>query len=136
MSFESSISLATKTRVCSFSRNDDCVEGGESVLLDLLPVVEEMRRKFPQHFTTLTRVPATFERILPKRYVMKFSSLYVWQKWLPHVTCMINSKFCPRCGHKPAHGGQSHDKYIFSTVSRLSSNSFGCFSSVPSLVTC
>ena len=46
-----------------FSRNDDCVEGGESVLLDILPVVEDMRRKFPQHFTTLTRVPATFERI-------------------------------------------------------------------------
>lgn len=44
-------------------RNDDCVEGGESVLLDILPVVEDMRRKFPQHFTTLTRVPATFERI-------------------------------------------------------------------------
>ena len=46
-------------------RNDACVEGGESVLLDAFAVVEEMRVKHPQHFATLTRVPATFVKAPP-----------------------------------------------------------------------
>ena len=46
----------------SCCRNDACVEGGESMLLDAFAVVEEMREKHPQHFATLARVPATFER--------------------------------------------------------------------------
>lgn len=41
-------------------RND--VEGGRSSLLDVFPVINELRTKFPQHFTTLTEVPATFSR--------------------------------------------------------------------------
>ena len=45
-----------------YHRNDACVEGGESVLLDAFAVVEEMRKKHPQHFATLTRVPTTFQR--------------------------------------------------------------------------
>ena len=40
-------------------RFDDCIEGGESVWLDGFLVVEEMRRRFPQHFKTLTEVSAT-----------------------------------------------------------------------------
>ncbi len=31
------------------------------MLLDMLPVVEDLRRKWPEHFHTLTRVPATFQ---------------------------------------------------------------------------
>jgi len=50
-------------------RNDACVEGGESVLLDAFAVVEEMRVKHPQHFATLTRVPATFEKAHPMELV-------------------------------------------------------------------
>ncbi len=41
-------------------RNDESVEGGVTVLLDLHPILEELRTKHPQHFATLTRVPATF----------------------------------------------------------------------------
>ena len=52
-----------------YCRNDACVEGGESVLLDAFAVVEEMRKKHPQHFATLTRVPTTFQRIHSKRLV-------------------------------------------------------------------
>ena len=50
-------------------RFDECVEGGESILLDTYPVVEEMRRKYPKQFDTLTRVPATFETIPSDRSV-------------------------------------------------------------------
>ena len=42
-------------------RND--VIGGESLLLDTFPVLEEMRIKHPDEFHTLTRIPATFQRI-------------------------------------------------------------------------
>ena len=44
-------------------RFDECVEGGESILLDAYPVVEEMRRKHPKQFDTLTKIPAIFEKI-------------------------------------------------------------------------
>lgn len=44
-------------------RNDDCVQGGENVLLDAFPVVEEFKTRHPQHFKTLTRIPSTFQRI-------------------------------------------------------------------------
>ena len=39
------------------------------MLLDAFAVVEEMRKKHPQHFATLTRVPTTFRRIHSKRLV-------------------------------------------------------------------
>ena len=42
-------------------RND--VVGGESLLLDTFSVLEEMRIKHPEEFHTLTRVPATFQRV-------------------------------------------------------------------------
>ena len=51
-------------------RMDECVEGGESILLDAYAVVEEMRKKHPQHFDTLVRVPATFEQIYYDRYIL------------------------------------------------------------------
>ena len=48
-------------------RND--VIGGESRLLDTFPVLEEMRIKYPEEFHTLTRVPATFQRMHTNRLV-------------------------------------------------------------------
>ena len=44
-------------------RNDSCIEGGESILLDSYAVVKEMRKTHPQQFETLTRIPATFQKI-------------------------------------------------------------------------
>ena len=44
-------------------RFDDCVTGGESVLLDSLPVLEELKRKYPTYFDTLVSIPATFQKI-------------------------------------------------------------------------
>ncbi len=39
------------------TRYDDCVQGGESTLVDIYPVIEEFRRKHPKHFEVLSRVP-------------------------------------------------------------------------------
>jgi len=44
-------------------RNDPCVEGGETIILDGFAVVEELRRSFPNQFNTLTRTPVTFDKI-------------------------------------------------------------------------
>ena len=43
------------------------MEGGKSIVLDVVPVINELRTKFPQHFTTLTEVPATFNRFKTQR---------------------------------------------------------------------
>ena len=50
--------------VCRF---DECVEGGESIVVDLLAVMERLRVTHPHHFATLVRIPATFIRIHYKR---------------------------------------------------------------------
>ncbi|XP_078671845.1 putative gamma-butyrobetaine dioxygenase isoform X2 [Branchiostoma floridae x Branchiostoma belcheri] len=44
-------------------RFDPEVSGGESVLLDVFPVVEHLRVHYPDDFDTLVRVPATFHKI-------------------------------------------------------------------------
>ena len=46
--------------ICRF---DKCVEGGESILLDTYPIVEELRRKHPKQFDTLTRVSVPVKRL-------------------------------------------------------------------------
>ena len=51
-------------------RFDPCVNGGESILLDAYPVLEELRQKHPEHFATLARVPATFQKIHYERYIL------------------------------------------------------------------
>ena len=43
----------------SFKRFDDCVEGGESIIIDTYPIIEEFRIKHPKQFDVLTRVPYT-----------------------------------------------------------------------------
>jgi gamma-butyrobetaine dioxygenase len=44
-------------------RNDECVTGGDSTIVDALAVVEKFRVTHPHHFSTLVRVPATFHSI-------------------------------------------------------------------------
>ena len=44
-------------------RFDDCVTGGESVFVDAWHVAEMLRATYPDYFKTLTRVPATFQKI-------------------------------------------------------------------------
>ena len=53
------------TFVCRF---DECVDGGDSILLDGFAVVEEMRKVYPKQFDTLTRVPTTFQKIRYERF--------------------------------------------------------------------
>ena len=45
--------------VCRF---DDCVEGGESIVVDTYPVIKQLRSEYPKHFDVLTRVPYTTHR--------------------------------------------------------------------------
>eukprot|EP00041_Stephanoeca_diplocostata_P023484 m.578093 g.578093 ORF g.578093 m.578093 type:complete len:183 (+) comp22303_c0_seq8:140-688(+) len=44
-------------------RFDDVVRGGESTLLDLVALMDVFRRRHPEHFATLCRVPVRFEKI-------------------------------------------------------------------------
>ncbi|XP_065882771.1 gamma-butyrobetaine dioxygenase-like isoform X4 [Dysidea avara] len=44
-------------------RYDDSVIGGESLLLDCYPILEDLKNNYPEQFHTLTRVPATFQSI-------------------------------------------------------------------------
>ena len=53
---------------CGLYRNDDCVVGGDSTIVDALAVVEKFRVTHPHHFSTLVRVPATFHCIHSDRY--------------------------------------------------------------------
>ena len=53
---------ACNYNLCMY-RFDECVEGGENMLLDTYPVLEEMRRTHPKQFDTLARIPVTFQRL-------------------------------------------------------------------------
>ena len=44
-------------------RFDDCVTGGETVFVDVWHVAETLRATCPNYFDTLTRVPATFQKM-------------------------------------------------------------------------
>ena len=57
----------------NYYRNDNCVVGGDTIVVDALAVVERLRVTHPHHFDTLVRVPATFQRIHYNRYVILFS---------------------------------------------------------------
>ena len=51
-----------------YGRNDECVTGGLSLIVDGLAVVEKLRVTHPHHFDTLVRVPTTFQRIYDSEY--------------------------------------------------------------------
>ena len=63
-----SVCMESVSDICVY-RNDECVEGGESIIVDALAVVEKFRVTHPHHFSTLVRVPATFHRIHYDRYI-------------------------------------------------------------------
>jgi gamma-butyrobetaine dioxygenase len=44
-------------------RNDPCVEGGESTLLDAFGVVQRLREEHPKYFDVLSTIPITFEKV-------------------------------------------------------------------------
>ena len=44
-------------------RFDDCVEGGESYLVDVYDVAQRLKSEHPHHFKTLTEVPYTAQRV-------------------------------------------------------------------------
>ncbi|CAI8039430.1 Gamma-butyrobetaine dioxygenase [Geodia barretti] len=44
-------------------RNDSCVSGGDTIVVDALAVAEKLRLTHPNHFATLVRVPVTFQRV-------------------------------------------------------------------------
>ena len=46
-----------------FNRFDDCVVGGESLIVDLFKVATEFRQTNPEEFKTMCTVPATFQKI-------------------------------------------------------------------------
>ena len=61
-------------------RFDPCVNGGESILLDAYPIMEELRQKHPEHFATLARVPATFQKVHYERYKLWFREGTWWKR--------------------------------------------------------
>ena len=97
-------------------RFDECVEGGESVLLDAFAVVEELREKQPHLFDTLARVPATFERIHYNRLVDPHTASYS-SSYSSSLTVSINESL---------HGAKTFTD--ISTVLQSSSRSKQCFS--------
>ncbi|XP_064605966.1 LOW QUALITY PROTEIN: probable gamma-butyrobetaine dioxygenase [Liolophura sinensis] len=44
-------------------RFDNLVVGGESIFLDVFPLMEDFRSTYPQEFEDLARIPATFQKI-------------------------------------------------------------------------
>ena len=43
-------------------RFDNCVEGGESIIVDTYPVIKQLRKEHPKQFEVLTRVPYIVHR--------------------------------------------------------------------------
>ena len=58
-------------------KRDDCVTGGETVLVDSLFAAEEFRRLHPHEFATLTKAPVTYWRV---RYGWKKPAHYNYQR--------------------------------------------------------
>ncbi len=78
-------------------RNDDCLEGGLSMLLDTYPILKELKAKHPQHFATLTRVPATFIA-LHSGYVF-LCTMHVTCKYAYDVLPDLVLQTCPTKSH-------------------------------------
>ena len=72
-----------------YIRNDPCVEGGESLLLDLYPIVSELKKKHPREFETLTKVPVTFQRKIMNRYNMCTLCKYMYSVYTIGMSILI-----------------------------------------------
>eukprot|EP00057_Strongylocentrotus_purpuratus_P018327 XP_011672801.1 PREDICTED: gamma-butyrobetaine dioxygenase [Strongylocentrotus purpuratus] len=68
---------------------DDMVLGGESIFLDGFCIAEEFREKFPHHFETLTRVPATFQKF---HFERANPAAYIYQR--PHINVNRTGQVC------------------------------------------
>ena len=55
--------------------------GGESTILDMLPIVEEVK-KHKKHFNVLSRISATFQHISYKQYIMHDSINYMFVDYI------------------------------------------------------
>ena len=80
VAFLEAVVVLLNTYFYTWHRFDPCVNGGESILLDTYPVLEELRQKHPEHFATLARVPATFQKVHYERYILWFREGTRYQK--------------------------------------------------------
>ncbi|XP_071833040.1 2-(trimethylamino)ethylphosphonate dioxygenase-like [Apostichopus japonicus] len=67
------------------TRLDPSVEGGASVFVDLHHAAEQLQKEYPEHFATLLKVPATFQKIHDED---ERPSFIVYQR--PHIS--VNTK--------------------------------------------
>lgn len=68
-------------------RYDECVKGGDSILVDGLAVLERLRHTHPQHFSTLARVPTNYHRVHDNRCRMHIMIGLAVQAHLVVQTC-------------------------------------------------
>ncbi|XP_038073545.1 probable gamma-butyrobetaine dioxygenase isoform X2 [Patiria miniata] len=66
---------------------DEQVTGGESLFLDVMHVAQEMQRLHSDMFATLTRVPATFQKI---HFERKTPAAFIYHR--PHITVTPDGK--------------------------------------------
>ena len=74
-------------RAALLHSNDECVTGGDSVVTDVLAVVEKMRVTHPHHFATLVRVPATYHRIHSDRCPLSLCKNVTLASLIMAMTC-------------------------------------------------
>ncbi|CBY13864.1 unnamed protein product [Oikopleura dioica] len=82
-------------------RNDDCVEGGESILIDAFEVAEHLRANHPRDFETLCSVPVRFQKIHWERENPVY---FEWEQ--PHIV-LDNKGQISRVNWAPAFEGKS-----------------------------
>ena len=84
-------------------KRDECVQGGDNVLIDLLVAAEEFRSLHPEDFKVLSEVPTTFYRIhyqtdRPQHYFRQrplfslgFNGEVVAVFWAPEIEGVLNA---------------------------------------------
>ena len=82
-------------------KNDDCVEGGESILIDAFAVAEHLRANYPRDFETLCTVPVRFQKIHWERENPVY---FEWEQ--PHIV-LDNQGQISRVNWAPAFEGKS-----------------------------
>ena len=90
---QDSISCTVMNTCVGVYRTDECVEGGESIIVDALAVVEKFRLTHPHHFSTLVRVPATFHRIHYDRYTV-YIHIHCTEYIIHVYTCNRRAMVC------------------------------------------
>ncbi|KAK3702638.1 hypothetical protein RRG08_042626 [Elysia crispata] len=68
---------------------DDCVEGGDNIFLDVFDMADKFRVTYPDLFQTLTKVPATFQKV---HYHRDYPVHLVNQK--PHIKVNHLGEIC------------------------------------------